>query len=93
MSLALTSTALVVLTAFLALLLPVVGVGLWHRSVRLGRASAGRNIARWLSIVLGQLLAVGVTFLVVNNTFSFYTSWSDVFGADTARSTVIRSQG
>ena len=48
---------------------------------------------RWLGIVLGQVMAVGVTFLVVNNIFSFYTSWDDVFGADSAATSSITSQG
>ncbi len=38
-------------------------------------------------------LAVGLTFLVVNNIFSFYTSWDDVFGADSASTSSIKSQG
>lgn len=93
MSLELTSTSLLVLVGALAVLMPVLGVGLWHRSVRLGKNSAGRNVGRWVGIVLGQVLAVGVTFLVVNNIFSFYTSWDDVFGADSAASSTIKSQG
>jgi hypothetical protein len=92
-SLELTSTTLLVLVGTLALLMPVLGVGLWHRSVRLGKDSLGRNVGRWLGIVLGQLLAVGVTFLVVNNIFSFYTSWDDVFGAGIASTSSIKSQG
>ncbi len=93
MSLELTSGFLLVLVAGLAVLLPVLGVGLWHRSVRLGRNSAGRNVGRWTGIVLGQVLAVGLTFLVVNNIFSFYTSWDDIFGADSAATSSIKSQG
>jgi hypothetical protein len=89
----LTSTSLLLAVAALAVLMPVLGVGLWRRSVRLGRNSVGRDVGRWLGIVLGQALAVGVTFLVVNNTFSFYTSWDDIFGADNAATSTITSQG
>lgn len=93
MSLELTSRSLLVLVAALAVLMPVLGVRLWHQSVRLGRNSAVRNVGRWAGIVLGQVLAVGVTFLVVNAVFTFYTSWNDVFGPDTVTSSTIRSQG
>lgn len=93
MSLGLTSGTLLVLVAALAVLVPVLAVAFWHRSVRLRKDSAARNVWRWLGIVVGQLLAVGLTFLVVNNIFSFYTSWDDVFGADSASTSSIKSQG
>jgi hypothetical protein len=93
MSLELTSPLLLYLTAALAVVMPLLGLGLWWRSVRLRRTSAGRNALRWLAVVAGQLLAVGVAFLVVNNLFSFYTSWDDVFGAGSAASSSITSQG
>ena len=88
----LTSTTLLVVVAVLAAAVPILAVILWRRSVRLRRASAGRTMARWLLLVAGQLLAVALTFLVVNNQYAFYTSWSDLFGASTS-SARVSSQG
>lgn len=92
MSLPLTSALLLVVVALPALTVPVLGAVWWRRSVRSRRSSRARTAGRWLLVVVGQLLAVAVTFLVVNDMFSFYTSWSDLLGPGTG-STAIRSQG
>ena len=91
--LALTSTSLLVLVTAAMLVSPVIGVIWWSRSVRARRSSIGRDLGRWLFVVLGQLLAITFTFLVVNNEFAFYTSWTDLFGPNVAETTTIRSQG
>lgn len=91
--LALTSTSLLVLVAAAMLACPVIGLIWWSRSVHARRSSLGRDVARWLFVVLGQLLAIAFTFLIVNGEFAFYTSWTDLFGPNVAETTTIRSQG
>ncbi len=91
--LALTSPVLLVLVTVAMLVIPVIGVIWWSRSVRAGRSSVGRDLGRWLFVVLGQLLAIAFTFLIVNNQFAFYTSWTDLFGPNVAETAKIRSQG
>ena len=91
--LALTSNALLILVAVAAIAWPVIGTVWWHRSVRARRSSVGRTLAGWLFAVVGQLLAIALTFLVVNNEFAFYTSWTDLFGPNVAETTSIRPQG
>lgn len=91
--LALTSTSLLVLVTVAMLASSVIGAIWWSRSVRARQSSVGRDLGRWLFVVLGQLLAIAFTFLVVNNEFAFYTSWTDLFGPNVAETTTIRSQG
>ena len=91
--LALTSTSLLVLVTVAMLASSVIGAIWWSRSVRARRSSIVRDLGRWLFVVLGQLLAIAFTFLVVNNEFAFYTSWTDLFGPNVAETTTIRSQG
>ncbi len=91
--LALTSNSLLILVTVAAVASPVIGVIWWHRSVRARRSSIGRDLGRWLFVLLGQGLAILLTFLIVNNEFVFYTSWTDLLGPNVAETTSIRSQG
>lgn len=91
--LGLASTSLLVLVAVATVASPVIGVVWWQRSVHARRSWIAWDLGRWGFVLLGQLLAVLLTFLIVNDTFAFYTSWTDLFGPGSAETSSIRSQG
>lgn len=39
-----------------------------------------RQVGRGVSVLLINALVIGMSFLLLNNTYVFYSSWSDVFG-------------
>lgn len=84
---ALTGQPLLVLTASLAVIAPVIAVVLWSRHRREGR-SVMAVLGRTSLVVAAQLLAVATLFLVVNNQYAFYTSWADLLGRTTQAATV-----
>lgn len=83
----LTGWALVALVGVLTVTAPIVAVLLWRRSRDHDRGRVLSTIGRWGAVLGCQVLAVSLTFLVVNNDFGFYSSWGDLFGTS---STVAR---
>lgn len=88
--LSLTGQPLLLCTAALATIAPVVAVVLWtrHRRIHRSRTSVlGRDgravLGRAALVVVAQLLAVTTAFLVLNTQYGFYTSWADLFGRST----------
>lgn len=71
------SGSTVVLVAVLAVAVPVTTLLVWNR---LGSNVAVRIGARVLLIVLSQGLAVLLAGLMLNRSYDFYTSWSELFG-------------
>ena len=67
--------AVLVVTTVLA---PILLAWRWRR----GRHSAhlALTVLRFLGVVGCQLLAVALTFVVVNNNFVFYSNWNDLLG-------------
>lgn len=51
----------------------VLGWPRWRRPV-------ARAVSRGVAVLLMNGLVIGTAFLVLNNSYVFYTSWSDVFG-------------
>lgn len=73
----LTSTALLVLAAILAISVPGAALLTWHRM----KGPAPVRAAQRLSLVaLAQVSAVLLAFVSVNNQYQFYTSWQDLLG-------------
>lgn len=73
----LTSTALLLLAAVLALASPFLVLALWSR---VPGPRAARAALRAGSVSVAQLLAVALVFVAVNDHFQFYTSWQDLLG-------------
>lgn len=74
----LTGQPLLILTAATAALTPLLATILWRR-----RSGPRRwlSMAGWLALVACcQVLAVSTAFLWMNNTYGFFTSWSDLTG-------------
>lgn len=86
----LTGTPLLVLMAAAAAVGPVALV-LWLRR-RPSPASWRATLARFGLVLTCQFLAVLTLFLWVNNTYGFYTSWSDLAGHSSGSAT-IRTNG
>ena len=57
----------------------------WRHKTKSGWLSALRPLA---AVLACQVLAMSALFLWVNNQYGFYTSWSDLFGVRTERSTI-----
>lgn len=60
--------------AFGILIAIIVGWPRWRRPI-------ARGASRGVAVVLMNGLVIATCFLVLNNTFIFYTNWSDVFGS------------
>lgn len=73
----LTGSALAVSMILALIGLTAATLALWNRMGRLGPA---RWAARALLLGTGQLAAVLVTALLINDQFVFYQSWSELFG-------------
>ena len=84
----LTSPALSYLLAFLSLGLLVAVVACWRRL-----AGPGLKTLAWRSASLLTLQAcvLALIFVTVNQSGEFYSSWSDLFGSDTASASVTAS--
>ena len=80
----LTGTGFVVLVALLLVVatLGAIFVHSWREPFSV------RALQRALLVVLAQLLAIGLTAVVVNDWGSFYGSWSDLFGRSSTLVTV-----
>lgn len=83
----LTGWPLVALVGAATVAAPVVAVLVWRRSRDRVGGGVLRTVGRWSAVLGCQVLAVSLTFLVVNNDFGFYSSWGDLFGTS---STVAR---
>lgn len=73
----LTSTALLLLAAALALGAPFLVLAVWSR---VPGPRAARAAQRAGAVSVAQLLAVALVFVGVNDRFQFYTSWQDLLG-------------
>ena len=85
MVLSLTGISLLTVAVVLAAAAPVLFAWWWRRKTRTGWLSALRPLA---AVLACQLLAITALFLWVNNSYGFYTSWSDLFGVRTERATI-----
>lgn len=72
----LTSPALVVMAAVLALGIPVLLVITWRRRPH----GVIGGLIRFVGILLSQALAIGAVVLIANNTYNFYNNWGDLMG-------------
>jgi len=86
----LTGTGTLVLAVLLVMSLVVVTMMFWAPLSRLGW---WRWPARAALLFAGQLAAVLVTALVLNNAFVFYQSWSELSGAHSSRSVPVSAVG
>ncbi|HEY5821927.1 MAG TPA: alpha/beta hydrolase-fold protein [Propionibacteriaceae bacterium] len=85
----LTGVPLLVLVAVLTLAAPVVATALRRRRVTPpGLPGAAAALGRWGSVVLCQALAVSLTFIAVNDDFTFYSSWGDLTGKATSTAAI-----
>jgi enterochelin esterase-like enzyme len=77
-------TPLLIAVGLATLLAPVLTVLLLRRVIPAAGIHRVVTIIIRLAAVVGcQVLAVSLTFLAVNNSFAFYSSWSDLFGVST----------
>lgn len=77
----LTGTALLTLVIVLVIAAPIGVIARWRFTARRGRPHGVKARIGRLSALLGcQLLAVFLTFLVANNSYGFYHSWTDLTG-------------
>jgi len=88
--LSLTGISLLTVAVVLATAAPVLLAWWWRRKTRTGWLSALRPLA---AVLACQLLAITALFLWVNNSYGFYTSWSDLFGVRTERATIQNNGG
>jgi S-formylglutathione hydrolase FrmB len=75
--LSLTGAPLLVLATSLALAAPFVVAWLWGR---LGGSAIPVLGGRFAVVATAQLVAIAAVFLWINNTYTFYSSWDDLFG-------------
>lgn len=73
----LTSAATVAAVAVLTVGAPIACLLVWNR---LGRRPWVRVAGRAILLIAGQASAVLLVALLVNNSYGFYTSWSELFG-------------
>jgi enterochelin esterase-like enzyme len=77
----LTGTPLLVLITVLVVLAPLLVVVRWRAAARRRQPNgAVASTGRLLALVGCQLTATFLTFLVANNSYGFYTSWTDLTG-------------
>ncbi|MDT4935322.1 MAG: hypothetical protein QOK11_3214 [Pseudonocardiales bacterium] len=74
------SSGTIALVAILAVAAPAACLLMWNR---LGRNRIVRIAIRVALLATCQLLAVSLAGLVLNKTYDFYTSWSELFGKPT----------
>lgn len=79
----LTGWPLVAVVGVLTVAAPVVAVLVWRRPGERDRARVRTSVGRWAAVLGCQVLAVSMTFLVVNLDFGFYSSWGDLFDTST----------
>lgn len=90
----LTGTPLLVLVIVLMVLAPVLVVVRWRATARRGRPNgAGAGVGRLLALLGCQLTAMVLTFLVANNSYGFYTSWTDLTGFGTDKPPGVSTYG
>lgn len=88
----LTGTPLLLTVGLLTILAPIAAVWFWRRSRPYVGARRVIQMVLRVSAVFGcQILAVALTFLAVNNSFAFYSSWGDLFGVSTPASKITTS--
>ncbi len=80
----LTGTPLLYTSAVLTVAAPVVLVLLWRRTRPGWLATLGRLVV----VAFCQLVAVCCLFLYVNNSYDFYSSWSDLLGTNSQHAKV-----
>jgi pimeloyl-ACP methyl ester carboxylesterase len=89
-SMGLTSGSTLVVAVLLAVLAPLLCAAVWDRMPR-------RRWLRWLSrvamVATCQVLALLVGGLALNDTYGFYTSWSELFGTSVRSVAVPVPQG
>jgi enterochelin esterase-like enzyme len=81
----LTGRSFFVCTAVLVIVLPVVMLLVWHR---VPGPWPVRVAARLSMVVLSQATAVLAVLVWLNNTYSLYQSWGELFGTGTGTATV-----
>jgi hypothetical protein len=85
----LTSPVLPYLLAFLSVIMLVVILVAWPRLAH----SGVRQIAlRIVSVCALQALVLGLIFVIVNRSWVFYASWSDLFGSDKGAASVVAAR-
>lgn len=85
----LTGWPLLMLVGVLTVIAPVLVVITWRRTARPpGAGRALGTLGRLLAVVCCQVLAVSLTFIVVNRSFVFYSSWGDLFGTSASPTTI-----
>ena len=90
----LTGTALLTLVIVLVIAAPIGVIARWRFTARRGRPHGVTARIGRLSALLGcQLLAVFLTFLVANNSYGFYNSWTDLTGVGHDKPTGISDRG
>jgi enterochelin esterase-like enzyme len=83
--LSLTGNSLLVAAISLAVAAPLLLAWWWRHTTKSGWLCALRPLA---AVLACQVLAISALFLWVNSQYGFYTSWSDLFGVRTERSTI-----
>ena len=83
--LSLTGNPLLVAAISLVVVAPLLLAWWWRHKTKSGWLSALRPLA---AVLACQVLAMSALFLWVNNQYGFYSSWSDLFGVRTERSTI-----
>ena len=87
-------TPLLILVGLATLVAPVLTALLLRRVVPSAGARRVTAVITRLAAVIGcQVLAVSLTFLAVNNSFAFYSSWGDLFGVSTSSKNVTIKTG
>jgi enterochelin esterase-like enzyme len=81
----LTGIPLLVAAISLAVAAPLLLAWWWRHKTKSGWLSALRPL---VAVLACQVVAISALFLWVNNQYGFYTSWSDLFGVRTERSTI-----
>lgn len=90
----LTGTPLLVLILVLVLLAPIAVIWRWRAAARRGGPNGKKvGAGRVLALVGCQLLAVFLTFLIANNSYGFYNSWTDLAGVGSDKPATISAHG
>lgn len=90
----LTGTPLLVLIVVLVMLAPIAVIARWRFAARRGGPNGKRIGAGRLLALLGcQVLAVFLTFLIANNSYGFYNSWTDLTGLGSDKPASVSAHG
>src|SRR4051794_14293146 len=90
----LTGTPLFVIIVVLVVVLPVLVAWRWRSTALQGRPNgAAAGVARLGALLGCQLVAVLLTFLVANNSYGFYASWTDMLGLGIDKPAPVSTRG